>query len=144
MCDILCIRHVWHTICVMCDIIYIRYVWHTMYKTCVTYYMCDVWHTICVMCDITYVRYVWHNTFNYGVARISRIDKIIGLFCRMSSLLYGSFAKETYAFNFRVFINDSFHYNVTYMVCYALLYFNVTWHDFTYYDITRDSLHYKK
>jgi len=29
---------------------------------------------------------------------ISRIDKIIGLFCRILSLLYGSFAKETYVF----------------------------------------------
>ena len=32
----------------------------------------------------------------YGVATVSRIDKIIGLFCRMLSLLKGSFAKETY------------------------------------------------
>ena len=32
----------------------------------------------------------------YGLARVSRIDKIIGLFCRISFLLWGSFAKETY------------------------------------------------
>ena len=32
----------------------------------------------------------------YGVATVSRIDSIIGLFCRISSLLQGSFAKETY------------------------------------------------
>ena len=32
----------------------------------------------------------------YGVASISRLLKIIGLFCRISSLLIGSFAKETY------------------------------------------------
>jgi len=32
---------------------------------------------------------------NYGAATISRLLKIIGLFCRISSLLYGSFAKET-------------------------------------------------
>ena len=31
----------------------------------------------------------------YGVAMISRLLKIIGLFCRISSLLEGSFAKET-------------------------------------------------
>jgi len=31
-----------------------------------------------------------------GVATISRLLKIIGLFCRISSLLKGSFAKETY------------------------------------------------
>jgi len=34
----------------------------------------------------------------YGVATISRINKIIGLFCRIASLLWGSFAKETYTF----------------------------------------------
>ena len=32
------------------------------------------------------------------MATISRIDKIIGLFCRIASLLWGSFAKETYDF----------------------------------------------
>jgi len=36
------------------------------------------------------------NTF--GVATISRLLKIIGLLCRISSLLKGSFAKETYNF----------------------------------------------
>jgi len=34
----------------------------------------------------------------YGVATVSRTDKIIGLFCRILSLLFGSFAKETYNF----------------------------------------------
>jgi len=34
----------------------------------------------------------------YGVATISRLLKIIGLFCRIQSLLQGSFAKETYDF----------------------------------------------
>ena len=29
------------------------------------------------------------------MATVSRIDKILGLFCRISSLLWGSFAKET-------------------------------------------------
>jgi len=33
---------------------------------------------------------------NYGVATISTLLKIIGLFRRIWSLLYGSFAKETY------------------------------------------------
>jgi len=32
---------------------------------------------------------------NYGVATVSRINKMIGLFCRILSLLWGSFAKET-------------------------------------------------
>ena len=35
----------------------------------------------------------------YGVASISRLLKIIGLFCRIQSLLQGSFAKETCNFN---------------------------------------------
>jgi len=34
----------------------------------------------------------------YGVATISKLLKVIGLFWRISSLLYGSFAKETYDF----------------------------------------------
>jgi len=37
---------------------------------------------------------------DYGVATISRLLKIIGLFCR-TSLLLGSFAKETYNFKER-------------------------------------------
>ena len=35
---------------------------------------------------------------DYGVATIGRLLKNIGLFCRISSLLWGSFAKETYHF----------------------------------------------
>jgi len=35
------------------------------------------------------------HTCEHGVSTISRLLKIIGLFCRISSLLYGSFAKET-------------------------------------------------
>ena len=34
----------------------------------------------------------------YRVATISRFLKMIGLFCKISSLLWGSFAKETYNF----------------------------------------------
>jgi len=34
----------------------------------------------------------------YGVATIGRLLKIIGLFCRISSLLQGSFAQENYDF----------------------------------------------
>ena len=33
----------------------------------------------------------------YEVATVSRLPAIIGLFCRISSLLQGSFAKETYS-----------------------------------------------
>jgi len=31
-----------------------------------------------------------------GVVTVSKVDKMIGLFCRILSLLYGSFAKESY------------------------------------------------
>ena len=48
-------------------------------------------------------RYLW--LARYGVATISRLLKIIGLFCRISSLLEGSFAKETY--NFKEHTNRS-------------------------------------
>jgi len=53
---------------------------------------------------------VWRDSFmymhdhsfmymnDYGVATISRLLKILGLFCRISSLLLGSFATETYNF----------------------------------------------
>jgi len=34
----------------------------------------------------------------YGVATNSRLLEIVGLFCKISSLLQGSFAKETYNF----------------------------------------------
>jgi len=45
--------------------------------------------------QVTYEYHCSHSSYN-GVARVSRIDKIIGLFCRSSSLSWGSFAKETY------------------------------------------------
>jgi len=35
------------------------------------------------------------SIYHYGVATISRLLKIKGLFCRISSVLWGSFAKET-------------------------------------------------
>ena len=40
----------------------------------------------------------WASTYVYGVAMISRLLKIIGLLCRISSLLLSSFAKEAYNF----------------------------------------------
>jgi len=35
---------------------------------------------------------------DYGVAMIGRLLRIMSLFCRISSVLWGSFAKETYNF----------------------------------------------
>jgi len=38
------------------------------------------------------------HTFGCGVAAVSRLVKIMGLFCKILSLLQGSFAKEIYHF----------------------------------------------
>jgi len=48
----------------------------------------------CLYCHI----WTKHESCTYVVATISRLLKIIGLFCRISSLLLGSIAKETYNF----------------------------------------------
>ena len=39
---------------------------------------------------------VCEGVCDYGVASVSRLLKIIGLLCRIKSVLQGSFAKETY------------------------------------------------
>ena len=61
------------------------------------------------ICLYTYVSNVnTHSNISqilYGVAMSSRLLKIVGLFGRISSLLYGSVAKETY--NFKEPINRS-------------------------------------
>jgi len=46
----------------------------------------------------THERAKLNHIVSYGVATVSRIDKIMGLFRRISSLLKVSFAKETYNF----------------------------------------------
>ena len=51
----------------------------------------------------------------YGVATISRLLKILGLFCRVYSLLYGSFAKKTY--NFKEPTNRSHPIEVSWITC---------------------------
>jgi len=62
-----------------------------------------------------------HTNMNiYVVATISRLLKIISLFCRIQSLLYGSFAKETY--NFKEPTHRSHpisRYNITKQPMYA-------------------------
>ena len=54
------------------------------------------------------------NNFYYGVATISRLLKITGLFCRISSLLLGSLAKETYNFKEPTNRSDPICYNYIY------------------------------
>jgi len=77
--------------------IWMRHVAH-MSETWLTYEcaMSRIW-----MSQVTHVNESWKtyaqvcHTDNYGLATISRLLKIISLFCRISSLSEGSFAKET-------------------------------------------------
>jgi len=59
----------------------------------------------------------------YGVATISRLLKIIGLFCRILSLFKGSFAKETY--NFKEPTNRS-HPIVIFEILFDILFSELT------------------
>jgi len=52
-------------------------------------YVVDMFHVVDIFPSIL-------TSHIYGVATLSRFLRIIGLFCRISSLLQGSFAKETY------------------------------------------------
>ena len=54
--------------------------------------------TSCIFLDFSKVSPTAAAFDTHGVATISRLLKIIGLFCRTLSLLWGSFAKETYNF----------------------------------------------
>ena len=45
-----------------------------------------------------YVHIYLRSMMTNVVSMISRLLQMIGLFCRIQSLLYGSFAKETYIF----------------------------------------------
>ena len=56
----------------------------------IVYYM--IWYVVVWV----YTIIVYAIMKSYGMATISRLPKIIGLFCRIPSLLQGSFAKETY------------------------------------------------
>ena len=66
------------------------------YARCLAYVYIDMAY---VYIDLAYELDVYvdvHTDTPYGVATISRLLRIIGLFCRIQSLLQGSFAKETY------------------------------------------------
>jgi len=71
----------WHDPCT-CDMTH-SHVWHDSFS-------CDTGHDAftCLTCDMT-DSYVWlmtweaWHTYTYGVAMISRLLKIIGLFCRI-------------------------------------------------------------
>jgi len=51
---------------------------------------------VAVSCSVLQYFAVYTVAVRYGVATISKRLKIIGMFCRISSLLWVSFAKETY------------------------------------------------
>jgi len=60
-------------------------------------------HMSNIICMVSRTHYFaetfcWHGFCWYGVATITRLLKIVVLFCRESSLLHGFFAKETYDF----------------------------------------------
>ena len=66
--------------------------------TCIYAYIHAYTYTYMYIYDICMYAYIHVHTQKqtYGVATVSRIDKITGLFCSILSLLQGSFAKETY------------------------------------------------
>ena len=86
-----------------------------------------IYKTLAIYCIQT------QNT-SYQVATISTIDKIIGLFCRMSSLLQVSSAKDTYnlidptncshpiGMHADVYIMLILYINVRYILCTSCTY----------------------
>ena len=60
----------------------------TVIKACISRSSLSIW--------AVFQRGCLYELSIYGVATVSRIDKMIGLFCRILSLLQISFAKETY------------------------------------------------
>jgi hypothetical protein len=63
--------------------------------------MSDICHTYGSHVFHVWMSHIWTKCikrFWRGVATMSRLLKITGLFCRISSFLQGSFAKETYTF----------------------------------------------
>ena len=82
-------------------------------------YVCFAEYRLFYICIYIYICSYGHNLIClYGLATISRLLKIIGLFCKISSLLQGSFAKETY--NFKEPTNRSHPISVS-MVIYTPL-----------------------
>jgi len=102
-----CSRHVLHCCGAFCLTVYVYvYVYMNVYvylyaRVC-AYFFCILTNTFYVYTDSAYlfwvyifcgyIYFVWYGhtcsvRYSYGVATVSRIDKIIGLFCRISSLL---------------------------------------------------------
>jgi len=65
---------------------------HLIKKSSVLYHQKKMW----IFRWRIWLRWVIDSCGCYGVASVCKLDKIISLFCRILSLLQGSFAKETY------------------------------------------------
>jgi len=82
------------------DVINVRWVSVCAYMWTYACMCAYVGRTYACMC--AYVgHHIRHQKFpknQYGVAMISRLLQNLGVFCRIMSLLWGSFAKETYVF----------------------------------------------
>ena len=75
-----------HTICFTYHLFYIPFVLHTICFTYHLFYLPFVLHTICFTYHLFYIPFVLHyhlNITRYGVATISRLLNITGLFCRI-------------------------------------------------------------
>ena len=70
----------------------IRECWHNL---CVSVCVCVYWCVCLYVCACVCV-HVCLRAMRYGMATVRRIDEIIRLFCRISFIVYCSFAKETY------------------------------------------------
>ena len=113
MCMCLCVLYVNAFVCVqivyfMCTLCkHVIFVFHvdvhlivyshvtqsTLVSFCIEYTGL-ILYSIVVLC----ISYIVYSYCTYGVATISSLLTIIGLLCRIWSLLQGSFAKETYHF----------------------------------------------
>jgi len=104
---IVCLRHILFadTYCLLVDTYcLLKYYSQCTYTVCAysqcTYTVCasyikHVVHLVGTYCLLHHNSKRTYTVYAYGVATISRLLKIICLFCRISSLLQGSFAKET-------------------------------------------------
>jgi len=62
------------------------------------YYICHITHDIYYRCACALFHWCWWKACKYGVATISRLLKIIGLFCKRALYKRRYSAKETYNF----------------------------------------------